>query len=178
MEHLVQQILTLYRTTPDQFMATFAWLDLTALAQNIIAEHYDIFDKKSQSIELQGQACYLNGDQAALSILLLNLIENANKYTPQGGIIRVMLEEHSDVIILQVEDSGVGIDPSQYKRVFERFYRVDGDCHASNEVGCGIGLSIVKHIVDLHKADIHLQTSNFTTGIMVQIVFPKGEQHV
>jgi two-component system sensor histidine kinase QseC len=177
MEHLVQQILTLYRTTPDQFMATFAWLDLNTLAQSIIAEHYDIFDKKSQSIELIGQACYLNGDQSALSILLLNLIENANKYTPQGGIIRVTLEEQTEHIMLQVEDSGVGIDPLQYKRVFERFYRIDGDCHASNEVGCGIGLSIVKHIVDLHNANIRLQASHFSTGLIVQIILPKGEQH-
>ncbi len=178
MEHLVQQILTLYRTTPDQFMATFAWLDLNTMVQDIIAEHYDIFDKKSQSIELIGQVCYLNGDQSALSILLLNLIENANKYTPQGGKIRVILEEQLEHIMLQVEDSGVGIDPSQYKRVFERFYRVDGDCHASNEVGCGIGLSIVKHIVDLHNADISLQASHFTTGLRIKVLFPKGEQHV
>ena len=177
MEHLVQQILILYRTTPDQFMAKFVSLDLTTLAQNLIAEHYDIFDKKSQSIELQGEPCHLQADQSALEILLLNLITNANKYTPKDGSIKVSITQHNDTINLQVEDSGVGIDQSQYERVFERFYRVDGDCHSSNEIGCGIGLSIVKHIVDLHKASISLKHSSFETGLMVHIKFPKGKHH-
>ena len=177
MEHLVQQILTLHRITPDQFMATFIFLDIKQLAQNLIAEHYDIFDKKSQLIELKGTSCILYGDPSALEILLINLMVNANKYTPKGGSIKINITEKLDSIYLTVEDSGIGIDESHYQRVFERFYRVDGDCHSSNEFGCGIGLSIVKHIIDLHKANITLKHSNFDTGLMVQIEFPKGGSH-
>ncbi len=173
MEHLLQQILTLYRTTPDQFMARFAPHDLYAIAQQAIAEQYQHIDNKAQTIELEGTACFLGGDQAALEILLTNLISNANKYTPEGGAIHVTLLTEAETIILQVEDSGTGIDPTLYDRVFERFYRVDGDRHASNEVGCGIGLSIVKHIIDLHHAHISLHPSRFATGLKVQVVFPQ-----
>ena len=178
MEHLVQQILTLHRTTSEQFVAHFAEVNLSVLAQNLIAEYYENFDKKCQSIELQAKPCQLQADQATLKILLLNLIENASKYTPEQGSIKVSLLEKSHTVILHVEDSGIGIDPSQYERVFERFYRVDGDCHASKQVGCGIGLSIVKHIADLHNAEIQLHASTFSTGLKVTVIFPKGEDHV
>jgi len=177
MEHLVQQILTLYRTTPDQFMAKFISLDLVSLAQKVIAEHYDSFENKSQSIELQGESGLMDGDQSSLEILLVNLLQNANKYTPEGGSINVSISEQNDSVILEVEDSGVGIVEENHERVFERFYRVDGDCHASNEVGSGIGLSIVKHIIDLHKASISLKHSSFETGLMVRVVFPKGRNN-
>jgi two-component system sensor histidine kinase QseC len=174
MEHLVQQILTLYRTTPDQFMARFATQDLYAIAQKIIAAHYQAIDEKAQTIALYGESCTLEGDQAALEILLANLISNAYKYTPEGGEIRVTITSEDHAIMLDIDDSGVGIDETLYSRVFERFYRVDGDRHTSNELGCGIGLSIVKHIVDLHKATISLHHSCFVTGLKVKITFPKG----
>jgi len=187
MEHLIQQILTLYRTTPDQFMATFKVFDLYAMSQKVIAEHYAMFEKKSQSIELQGESCLLEGDQAALEVLLLNLLENANKYSQAGAKIVVLVaeqkhrKEQDDSIILQVEDSGPGINASQYERIFDRFYRVDGDQHSSNEQGCGLGLSIVKHIVELHKAEITLSPSTFKTGLQVRVELPKdskGKTHV
>lgn len=176
MEHLLQQILTLYRTAPDQFMARFATQDLYAIAQQVIADHYQHIDRKMQSIELEGTSCVLEGDQAALEILVTNLVSNANKYTPKGGVIHVAVLVENETIMLQVEDSGAGIDKALYERVFERFYRVDGDRHASNELGCGIGLSIVKHIVELHKATISLHPSRFATGLKVQVAFPQDER--
>ena len=174
MERLVQQILTLYRTTPDQFMASYAPVDLYALAQSVVAEHFDAFDSKSQTVELLGGSAVFGGDESALKILLINLVENANKYTPNKGTIRVSVFDRDTFVELQVEDSGIGIPESQYSRVFERFYRVGGDCHSSNEAGCGIGLSIVKHIVDLHKATIELQHAQFETGLRIHVLFPKN----
>lgn len=174
MERLVQQILTLYRTTPDQFMASYAWVDLYVLAQTVLAERFAVFENKLQTVELLGEPVVLRGDKSALKILLVNLVENANKYTPKNGNIRVSVFERHGYIELQVEDSGSGIPESQYTRVFERFYRIGGDCHPSNEVGCGIGLSIVKHIVDLHKAEINFQHSGFNSGLLVQVLFPKN----
>lgn len=174
MEHLIQQILTLYRTTPDQFIMTFSEFDLTQLTQKVIIDHYDNIDKKSQSIELQGIRCLLTGDSSTMEILLSNLIENANKYTPEKGEIHVTIIDRGSIIRLQIEDSGCGIEPTHHQRVFERFYRENGDCHTANQPGCGLGLSIVKHIVKLHKATISLHPSHFSTGLMVQVDFLKG----
>ncbi len=174
MEHLVQQILNLYRTTPDQFMATFSIFDLNEVTKKVLINLYEYIDKKQQLIELQGDKALMLGDKSAIEILLVNLIENANKYTPKFGKILVTITIHESEIQLDIEDSGIGINEKEYQRVFERFYREGGDQHASQEQGCGLGLSIVEHIIDLHEAKISLSQSRFETGLKVSIIFPKG----
>lgn len=174
MTHLIEQMLILYRTTPEQFMACFADVDLYTLAQDVIAGLYDTIDRKQQHIELIGDHCRLVGDEFALTALLKNLVDNAGKYTPAGGQIRVSLSEQGKRVHLVVEDSGPGIDPTLHERVFERFYRVNGDMHASATIGCGLGLSIVHHIVDLHQGEIYLQDSQFATGLAVHVWLEKN----
>lgn len=177
MERLIQQILTLYQTTPDKFIASFSFVDLHTLCQNVIAEHYPQFEKKSQSISLHGDTCLVEGDPSALSVLIINLIDNANKYTPKGGSIKLTVCYENNTSVLQVEDSGPGIDESQHERIFDRFYRLKGDCHASGEAGCGLGFSIIKHIVDMHQATIKLLAANFKSGLLVRIEFPRRRVH-
>ena len=77
---------------------------------------------------------------------------------------------------LIVEDSGPGIDESEYGRVFDRFYRVGGDSHQSTVVGCGLGLAIVQHIAKLHNAKITLAKSLQLNGLNVSVKFPKKAQ--
>jgi two-component system sensor histidine kinase QseC len=74
-----------------------------------------------------------------------------------------------------VEDSGMGIDPQEYTRIFDRFYRVGGDQHNSNVMGCGLGLTIVKHIVDVHDATIKLSSSAALGGLKVKVVFKNNQ---
>ncbi len=170
--HLVEQILALYRSTPEQFMANFDHLDLHALAQEAIGRHYDEFSSRDQQIELVGHSCQMVGDHFALETLLQNLLSNASKYTPRGGQIRVSVRSDNTGATLLVEDSGPGIARKEYQRVFERFYRTGGDRHGSGVRGCGLGLAIVRHITDLHNARIELGRSSFTSGLSVTISFP------
>lgn len=179
MSHLIEQMLSLYRTTPEQFLANFSCVDLHALAQDVISNLYDKIDAKGQTIELSGDSCTLTGDAFALQALLKNLIDNAHKYTPEQGHILVTISERNQQVTLCVEDDGIGISPELYPRVFERFYRVDGDMHRSQVVGCGLGLAIVKHIVELHQGQISLGHSRFRTGLAVTVTLPKaiGEEN-
>lgn len=172
MSHLVEQILALHRTAPDQFMANFTTINLAALARDTIGRRYTVFSRKNQQIELTGHDASIVGDRFALETLLENLLSNATKYTPDGGRILVTVEQTETGALLQVEDSGPGIDPEDRARVFERFYRVGGDRHASNQPGCGLGLAIVRHITDLHNARITLGRSAFDSGLRVSIEFP------
>lgn len=172
MAHLVEQILDLYRTTPDHYPVRFERLDLFQLAREVIAEIYGAFADKNQSIELQGGAAFLAGDRFALSILLKNLLGNANKYTPEGGRIEVLIRTEGDRVVLRVDDSGPGIPATEYQRIFERFYRLGGDRHGSSVPGCGLGLSIVQHIAQLHHAHIQLGNSKFGQGLSVLVDFP------
>ena len=174
MGHVVEQILALYRNTPDQAVQKQVRIDLYSLAQTIIAKEYDQIEIKSQKISLHGDSpCWMTGDQFALETLLHNLITNAIKYTPVNGTIMVTVNLSQSEVGLIVEDSGPGITVEDHERVFERFYRVAGDRHASGTLGCGLGLAIVKHIVVMHNAKIKLLNSKCMKGLKVVINFPK-----
>lgn len=173
MSHLVEQILALYRTSPDQYMAKFEDIELMALAQSTIATCYNLFDDKQQHIVLDGKISHLTGDKFALETLLQNLLANASKYSPAQSEILVTVKSTGEHVVLQIEDSGPGIPENKYERVFERFYRINEDHRQSEVVGCGLGLAIVKHIAELHAATIKFGPSCFDNGLSVTIEFPK-----
>jgi two-component system sensor histidine kinase QseC len=172
LKHIVEQILDLYRSSPDQYNASLTSIDLTGLVQEVLAQEYPSFDAKNQKLEFQGEECFLQGDRFALATLLLNLLSNANKYTPDNGQINVSTRASGAQVILTVEDSGPGIPEQQRETIFDRFYRVGGDRHQSGVPGCGLGLAIVKHIVEAHDASISVSNSRFATGAAFQVSFP------
>ena len=174
MGYLVEQILNLNRTSPEQYMARFSDVDLYNLAQDVIAREYSWFEQKQLTIELEGEHGHVDGDVFSLDLLLQNLIGNACKYTPEGGSIIVSIKETQKQVILQVQDSGPGVPEEHYERLFDRFYRLNGDCHDSGTIGCGLGLAIVHQIVELHQAEIILAKSSFQSGLSVSVLFKKN----
>jgi len=172
MHNVVEQVLALHRTAPDEIMMRFVPVDLHALVQDYIARKYAVFEERNLQLELDGQRACVTGDSFALETLVQNLLDNACKYTPAGGRIRVSVHERDTQVILRVQDSGPGIPADQHERIFDRFYRLGGDQHASGVVGCGLGLSIVRHVADLHQASITLGKSVFESGLSVSVSFP------
>lgn len=172
MGYVVEQILTLYRHSPDQAKEQMKPLNLTSIAQKVIATEYCQIDAKQQQVSLIGcDKATVRGSQFALESLLQNLILNASKYTPDNGQIRVVVDIKGRDVLLCVEDSGPGIDEQYIDRVFERFYRVGGDQHDSGVVGCGLGLAIVQHVVTMHHARIRLARSEVLGGLAVHVIF-------
>jgi signal transduction histidine kinase len=97
------------------------------------------------------------GDAEALREIVDNLLGNAIKYTPPGGKIDVSLSQVDRHAVLEVKDTGLGIEPRDQGRIFERFYRADK--HRSTEAGgTGLGLSIVKNIAIAHGGDVSLSS--------------------
>jgi two-component system sensor histidine kinase QseC len=172
LRHIVEQILDLYRSSPDQYNSSLTSIDIADLVQEVLAQEYPSFEAKNQKLEFQGKECFIQGDRFALTTLLLNLLSNANKYTPVDGQVIVSTRESGGHVILTVEDSGTGIPEQQHETVFERFYRVGGDRHHSGVPGCGLGLAIVKHITEAHNASISVSHSRFVTGTAFQVSFP------
>ncbi len=172
MGSLVEQILALHRTAPDQYMAHFREIDLYQLVQQEIISSYSGFEYRDIQLELNGAHTLMSGDRFALETLVKNLLDNACKYTPAGGHVHVAVTAGNAGILLQVEDSGPGVPEELHERIFDRFYRVGGDHHQSDVVGCGLGLAIVKHIADLHGASIKLKHSSFESGLSVSVLFP------
>jgi two-component system, OmpR family, sensor histidine kinase QseC len=171
MSYLVEQILLLNRTAPDHFMGKFEPVNLTHLVKQAIVDQSEALELKHHQIEFDGDESWIIGDSSALAILINNLLGNAIKYTPDSGKIAINTWHRGRQVVLEVMDNGPGIPNDQYDRVFDRFYRLGGDRHNSKTPGCGLGLSIVKQVVDLHNAQIRLTPSRYEQGLLVMVTF-------
>lgn len=173
MGHVVDQILMLNRTTPDQFHAEMQTQDLYRIAQDVIVSLYPEIEAKGQHIVLEGEKTLIQGDEFSLSILIQNLVSNACKYTPEQGQIAVSLVKLDEAVCLMVQDTGPGIPEEEYERVLERFYRVGGDRHSSGQIGCGLGLAIAEHITQLHQGKLTFGPSELaSSGLKVSFTLP------
>lgn len=92
-------------------------------------------------------------DSGRIEQVVVNLLENAIKYTPAGGTVRLFTEETGDFVKVSIADTGIGIPFKDLPRIFERFYRVD-EARTRDQGGTGLGLAIVKHIVQLHGGEV------------------------
>jgi two-component system phosphate regulon sensor histidine kinase PhoR len=110
------------------------------------------------------------GDLSRLTEALTNLLDNAVKYTPEGGSITIQAAPDADGVRIDVADTGIGIPPMEQSRVFERFYRVDR-ARTREQAGTGLGLSIVKHIVEAHGGQVTVE-STAGRGSTFSIVLP------
>jgi signal transduction histidine kinase len=100
----------------------------------------------------------LNLDGRAIQQALVNLIDNAIKHSPKGSLVRVEFEWNEDRARLWVEDEGPGIPAEEHEKIFERFYRLGSELRRETQ-GVGIGLSIVKHIVEAHGGHVTVRSN-------------------
>lgn len=116
-------------------------------------------------------------DRYKLERVFYNLISNAFRYTPKNGAIRVRIRKEDNTIIISIEDNGVGVSKENQEKIFDRFFEVDSNNNPeeSYNKGTGIGLSIAKNIVDLHKGNIKVESNNGTTFM---VILPLGENHL
>lgn len=127
---------------------------------------------QSKNMELQSDiqpGVWVRGDEQQLALMIRNLLENAVRYTPEGGRVILEVTHIGDHAILSVTDTGIGIPLEAQARVFERFYRVD-KARSRDRGGTGLGLAIVKHVAELHGGDVSVRSqlgegSTFTTRL-------------
>jgi len=169
MAHVIEQVIALNRTTPENFDAKKTRFDALALLQEIVSNNYQAIDQHGQLISLDGEAVDILADRFSLETLFDNLLKNAIKYSGEGTSIALSLIHDSQHIRVLVEDSGPGIDEDQLDKVMQRFYRVK----QHHQTGSGLGLSIVKHVVNLHQGTIQLGRSNIG-GLRVEVMLPRA----
>jgi len=121
---------------------------------------------------VEGALPRVMADQGRLEQVVVNLLENAIKYTPAGGTIRMFSEDEGTDIRVSVADTGIGIPFKDLPRIFERFYRVD-EARSREQGGTGLGLAIVKHIVQLHGGTVSV-TSDPGHGSVFSFTLKKG----
>ena len=167
---LVEQLLALARQEAAGEGAELVSLDLTALARNALADAEPEAARHAIALTLDAPTAHvvLRADEAALAVLLRNLLGNALRHTPPRGQVRVGVREEASVIDLTVEDSGPGIAPDERARVLDRFYRVPG----TPGHGSGLGLAIVRAIAERHGAALTLDASPTLGGLRVMLRWP------
>ena len=169
--HLTSQLLSLARAEASHDKSQSASLvDLEGLARQVTLEWVPRAMEKKIDLGFEGTGWPLqvSGNALLLRELIVNLVDNAVKYTPPEGRVTVR-SRASEFAILEVEDDGPGIAEADRELVFERFYRVLG-----NEApGSGLGLAIVREIADLHLGSVQLKPSPSGRGTLAQAVFPR-----
>ena len=166
--HLVSQLLTLARLDPQQPLGDSQPVQLKTLTEEVCAAHGATALDKQITLELDAVAAEVKGNATMLQILLRNLIDNAIRYTPCGGRVRVMLNATVTGAELRVSDSGPGIPAAERDAVFQRFHR---GAAGQDQVGSGLGLSIVQRIAELHGARIVLSDAEEGCGLKVSVTF-------
>jgi two-component system sensor histidine kinase QseC len=167
---LVGQMLTLARLEPNQIQPDFVPLHMKEMAQGVCAELAPLALAREQTLELIAEPNLpaVKGNIDMLSMLMSNLVDNAIRYTREGGHIIVMVKATDRALVLAVNDDGPGIPPEEREHVFQRFYRL-----ADKRLpGTGLGLAICRSIADLHHAQISLSDTPTGTGLCVQVTFP------
>ncbi len=165
--HLVEQLLTLARSEPREGASALSRIALEQAAADGIADAHTLALAREIDLSLEAEPAVVLGDRDALRILVRNLVDNAARYSPAGGRVRVSVRNPASGAVLEVIDSGPGIPPADRERAFDRFYRRSN----APEGGSGLGLAIVKAIADRHGAEIRLDDAP-AGGLKVTAAFP------
>jgi heavy metal sensor kinase len=154
---LVDRLLTLSRADTGQAQLSVDMVDIPELAEEIAEQLGVLAEEKNQSIKVQSQVVpRWIGDRVMLRQALLNLVDNAIKYSPVGGSIEILVTQSTEGTLIDVTDTGPGIPADLRSRVFDRFYRVDKARSRANG-GTGLGLAIAKWAVEVNGGRLSLE---------------------
>lgn len=143
-------------------------VDLSQLVREAVELFEPVAEDKQIEISLElDSGCHVYGNLAFLQRMVANLLDNAIKYTPNAGAVSIVVSRSNGFVTVSVADTGIGIDPSDQTRVFDRFYRCD---ESRSEQGFGLGLSFVRAVTNAHSGKIELQSavnagSRFTVSL-------------
>jgi signal transduction histidine kinase len=158
LEHLVSGLLALSRLDAGETPGEWRDVDLAELALNT-AEHMNLMaEDRGIEIDLSAlQKTVIEGDRARIKQIIVNLLDNAIRFTPPGGTVSLRTAADDTGSVLEVADTGIGIPSSAIPHVFDRFFRVD-EARSREDGGAGLGLAIVKSICAAHGAEIDVES--------------------
>lgn len=173
--HLVRQLLSLARHETALTASQLHTVDLGQLLEAAVADHSALADSREIDLGVletpdatAAAPVLVKADPDGLQVLLNNLIDNALRYTQRGGKVDLQAALEGGRPLLRVSDNGPGVPKQHHARLFDRFFRPDGN----DAWGCGLGLSIVRHIAEHHQADIGLADGAAGRGLQVTVRFP------
>jgi len=170
---IVEQLFALSRLDAGEAQAEWVQFDLAELAATTAEQMSLLAEDKGITVTCdEKERVMVDGDRARLKQVVVNLLDNAIKYTPAGGAIRMRVAIANGHAVLEVSDNGIGITPDALPHVFERFFRVD-KARTRDPGGAGLGLAIVKSISTAHGAQVEVESGN-GSGTCFRVKFPIG----
>ncbi len=170
--HLIEHLMLLARLDPMSVSSSEKLVCTGVSVSQLFAEVVDVNQaealKKSIHIQCVDTDVVVRANYDLLFIALKNLVNNAVKYAPEGSAVMLSAKENHDSIEIIVTDNGNGVSEEELERLTQRFYRVLG----TNEIGSGLGLSIVRKIVELHNGGLQLLSKPAIQGLEVKLIFP------
>ncbi|WP_379167501.1 sensor histidine kinase [Paenibacillus roseus] len=171
MKKLVNGLLTLTQLDADKMVLHPKPLSVDKLAKQALNQFAPLAALKHIALDGRiGSDLNVNGDEERLLQLFVIIIDNAIKYTPTHGFVRLTCKKAAGSVILQVQDNGIGVAAEELSRIFERFYRGD-KVRSRTEGGNGLGLAIAKWIVTLHDGKIDA-ASELNNGMTITVTLP------
>lgn len=168
--NLVENVLLATRIDGHSDQLMLEDLHFSDFVHKTVSDHIERMERNHNIVHQITPGIHIKGDSLALSSLLINLLENAEKYSSVEGLIEVGLTRNNQCAILTVRDQGIGIPDKEKNKIFEKFYRV-GSEETRRAKGTGLGLFIAKHIVSMHKGKIEVR-NNHPSGTVFEIRFP------
>ncbi len=159
MSHMAEGLFAISRLDAGEAKMQHDRLDLAELVSSTAEQMQLLADEKKLAIEIDANTVVtVEGDQTRLKQVVVNLLDNAIKYTPRGGSVSIQVFSFGNKATLEIQDNGEGIPQDALPHVFERFYRAD-KVHSREAGGAGLGLSIVRSIVLAHGGTVELQST-------------------
>lgn len=167
---LVSRLLEFGRIEEGQAVYESTVMDLVAVTQQAIEPLSNGSGPPRLRFDGGGRSLWIRGDRTAVSHAVLNLVENAAKYSPSAAPIEVTCSAVDGTNVVDVRDRGIGIDPADQHKIFEKFYRAPAAAGLGVQ-GVGVGLAVVKHVMDAHGGSVSLQ-SRVGEGSCFRLAFP------
>ena len=171
LENRLVELLEIVKTGSGKMLLQLEPVDMKSLVQGVCLQISPLITGKNQSLTTRTTKTVpvIHGDGPRLEQVLLNLVNNAHKFTPSGGSITVTCTSNRDGVLVQVEDTGIGIAPEEQSRLFKPYSRVSPD--RREHPGLGLGLALAKQVVELHGGRIWLESSP-GTGSTFSFILP------
>lgn len=171
LNNIITDLLSLVDLDRENIGPEFKPTYINFLLERIYLQLKPLADLKSIDIQMAlNEKIQLKVDSGKLQQAIINIIENAIKYTPEGGIVKIKLYKKNREVVIEIEDNGIGIPSENIDNIFERFYRVD-KARSRDTGGTGLGLSIAWQIVALHGGTIEVESS-VDEGSIFYIILP------
>ena len=164
LKNLIGDLLKLSRLEKDDAALNKTNFDICELLSRVLLHRTGDLEAKKMDVECDfaPEPCMVNADESRIEQVAVNLLDNAIKFTPDGGVIRMSVRVNQGICTVIVQDNGVGISPEDRPHVFERFYTAD-KAHTSGK-GTGLGLSICQRIMEMHGQKITLMDTGDEAG--------------